>query len=52
MYRACGGGCATPAAFVSVAGDVSLDYALEAILRRRPEAAPVAEPLLERLRAL
>lgn len=46
----CGSGCATPAAFVSVAGDVSLDYALEAMLRRRPEAAQRAEPILKRLR--
>ena len=46
----CSSGCATPAASVSVAGDVSLDYALEAILRRRPEAAPRAEPILKRLR--
>lgn len=46
----CSTGCATPAAFVSVAGDVSLDYALEAMLRRRPEAAPRAEPILKRLR--
>ncbi len=47
----CGSGCVTPAGFVSVAGDVSLDYALEAIMRRRPEAAPRAEPILKRLRA-
>ncbi len=47
----CGSGCVTPAGFVSVAGDVSLDYALEAILRRRPEAAPRAESILKRLRA-
>jgi conjugal transfer pilus assembly protein TrbC len=46
----CGSSCVTPAAFVSVAGDVSLDYALETILRRRPEAAPRAEPILKRLR--
>jgi conjugal transfer pilus assembly protein TrbC len=46
----CGAGCVTPAAFVSIAGDVSLDYALEAIMRRRPEAAPRAEPILKRLR--
>ena len=46
----CGAGCVTPAGFVSVAGDVSLDYALEAIMRRRPEAAPRAEPILKRLR--
>ena len=46
----CGSGCVTPAGFVSVAGDVSLDYALEAVMRRRPEAAPRAEPILKRLR--
>ena len=50
--RGCNAGCATPASFVSVAGDVSLDYALETIQRRQPEAAPRAEPLLKRLRAL
>ncbi len=49
--RGCNAGCATPASFVSVAGDVSLDYALETIQRRHPEAAPRAEPLLKRLRA-
>ena len=46
----CSSGCATPTGFVSVSGDVSLDYALEAILRRRPEAALLAEPILKRLR--
>lgn len=46
----CSSGCATPAGFVSVSGDVSLDYALEAILRRRPEAALLAEPILKRMR--
>ena len=46
----CGSGCVTPAGFASVAGDVSLDYALEAIMRRRPEATPRAEPILKRLR--
>jgi conjugal transfer pilus assembly protein TrbC len=46
----CGSGCVTPAGFVSVAGDVSLDYALEAIMRRKPEAAPRAESILKRLR--
>jgi conjugal transfer pilus assembly protein TrbC len=49
--RGCNAGCATPASFVSVAGDVSLDYALETIQRRQPEAAPRAEPILKRLRA-
>jgi conjugal transfer pilus assembly protein TrbC len=48
--RSCTSGCVTPSAFVSVAGDVSLDYALETIMRRRPEATPRAEPLLKRLR--
>ena len=46
----CSSGCATPAGFVSVSGNVSLDYALEAIMRRRPEAALLAEPILKRLR--
>ena len=48
--RRCTDGCATPTAFVSVAGDVSLDYALEALLRGRPDAAPVVAPMLKRLR--
>ncbi len=47
----CGAGCVAPTGFVSVAGDVSLDYALEAIMRRKPEAAPRASPILKRLRA-
>jgi conjugal transfer pilus assembly protein TrbC len=50
VQGSCGSGCATPASFVSVAGDVSLDYALETIQRRMPQAAPRAEPLLKRLR--
>ncbi|MBI5786425.1 MAG: type-F conjugative transfer system pilin assembly protein TrbC [Rhodocyclales bacterium] len=49
--RGCNAGCAPPASFVSVAGDVSLDYALETIQRRMPQAAPRAEPLLKRLQA-
>ena len=49
--RTCGVSCAATTGFVSVAGDVSLDYALEAILRRKPEAAPRASPILKRLRA-
>ncbi len=48
--RGCSAGCATPASFVSVTGDVSLDYALETILRRQPESTPRAEPILKRLR--
>jgi len=51
VQASCRAGCATPAGFVSVAGDVSLDYALETIQRRQPQAAPRAEPLLKRLRA-
>ena len=47
----CGAGCVAPTGFVSVAGDVSVDYALETILRRKPEAAPRASPILKRLRA-
>jgi conjugal transfer pilus assembly protein TrbC len=47
----CISGCVVPPAFVSIAGDVSLDYALEAIMRRRPEATPRIEPVLKRLRA-
>ena len=50
MQGSCRAGCATPSGFVSVAGDVSLDYALETIQRRTPQAAPRAEPLLKRLR--
>jgi conjugal transfer pilus assembly protein TrbC len=48
--HSCTSGCVTPSAFVSVAGDVSLDYALDAIMRRRPEATPRAEPFIKRLR--
>lgn len=44
------GGCVTPSGFLKVAGDVSLAYALEAMMRRRPETAPRVEPLLKRLR--
>ncbi len=46
----CGTDCPTPAAFASVSGDVSLDHALETLLRRRPDAAPLVTPLLKRLR--
>jgi conjugal transfer pilus assembly protein TrbC len=48
--QGCSTDCPTAATFVSVAGDVSLDYALEAILCGRPDIAPRAEPLLKRLR--
>ena len=42
--------CTVPRPFVSVSGDVSLDYALEHMVRRHPGAAAVAGPYLSRLR--
>jgi len=42
--------CTVPRPFVSVSGDVSLDYALEHMARRLPGAAAVARPYLSRLR--
>ena len=48
--QGCAAGCATLDTFASVSGDVSLDYALEAIVRRRPETASQAEPMIRRLR--
>jgi conjugal transfer pilus assembly protein TrbC len=53
LPRCAGAGCASPtpeAAFLSVSGDVSLDYALGAMLRASPEAAPRANAILQRLR--
>ena len=49
---ACGSDCRTPAAFVSVSGDVSLDHALDTLARQRPEARPLVAPLLARLKGL
>jgi conjugal transfer pilus assembly protein TrbC len=50
----CGGSsCTTPASqttFISVSGDVSLDYALGAMMRRSADAAPRAKAILQRLR--
>lgn len=50
----CGGSsCTTPASqttFFSVSGDVSLDYALDAMTRRSIDAAPRAKAILQRLR--
>lgn len=43
--------CTVPRPFVSVSGDVSLDYALEHMVRRHPGAAAVAGPYLSRLRS-
>ena len=45
----CGSSCLASAAFVRVAGDVSLDYALDAIAKRSPTAAPSATALLQRM---
>ncbi len=42
--------CTVPRPFVSVSGDVSLDYALEHMARRHTGAAAVAGPYLSRLR--
>ncbi len=46
----CSGACSPAASFVSVAGDVSLDYALEFIARTRPAFAREAQRYLKRLR--
>ena len=45
----CGSSCFASTAFVRVAGDVSLDYALEAIAKRSPAAEPRATALLQRM---
>ncbi len=42
--------CREPAHFVRVAGDVSLDYALEFMARRSPQAAEQSRSYLRRLR--
>ena len=46
----CGSDCRTPATFVSVSGDVSLDHALETLARQRPDAGVLVAPMLKRLR--
>jgi conjugal transfer pilus assembly protein TrbC len=46
-------GCAAPASpadYLSVSGDVSLDYALDVMVRRSVDATPVASTFLQRLR--
>ncbi len=48
-----GSGCTAPAldaSYLSISGDVTLDYALDAMVRRNPEAAPRASAILQRLR--
>ncbi len=47
---ACTSDCRAAPAFVAVAGDVSLDYALEAMVRQAPSAKPQALPYLTRLK--
>jgi conjugal transfer pilus assembly protein TrbC len=47
---ACGSSCIASNAFYSVAGDVSLDYALDTLVRRYPDAQRHAAPFLKRLR--
>ena len=44
------GACIAPNAFASIAGDVSIDYALEAIERRAPRFSPEAQLFLKRIR--
>ena len=47
----CGSGtCVAPDAFASIAGDVSIDYALEAIERRAPRFSPETQLFLKRIR--
>ena len=46
----CTGACISPSAFVAIAGDVSLDYALEAMIRQKPALRPSLSRFLERLR--
>ena len=53
LPRCSGTSCTSPAAqstYLSISGDVSLDYALDAMLRRSPEAAPRVTPILQKLR--
>lgn len=47
--RGCTKGCDTTHAFVSVSGDVSFDYALNAIVRAKPAFAADAQRFLSRL---
>ena len=46
----CGASCTVANAFYSVAGDVSLDYALDTLVRWYPDAQRHATPFLKRLR--
>jgi len=44
------GACVAPDAFASIAGDVSIDYALQAIAQRAPRFKADVELFLQRLR--
>jgi len=44
------GACVAPDAFASIAGDVTIDYALQAIAQRAPRFKPDVELFLQRLR--
>jgi conjugal transfer pilus assembly protein TrbC len=48
--QACASDCPTSATYVAVAGDVTLDYALHAMVRQVPSARPHAAPFLSRLK--
>lgn len=46
----CTGACRASEDWTAIAGDVSAEYAIEAILRQKPALAPRLQPLLARLR--
>ncbi len=46
----CTGACRAGEDWTAIAGDVSVDYAIETILRQKPALAPRLHPLLARLR--
>jgi conjugal transfer pilus assembly protein TrbC len=46
----CTGTCRAGEDWTAISGDVSVDYAIEAILRQKPALAPRLKPLLARLR--
>ena len=48
--ESCTADCPVSSSFVAVAGDVSLDYALNAMVRQVPGSKPHAQPFLTRLR--
>lgn len=47
---ACAADCPLSSGFVAIAGDVSLDYALHAMVRQAPGSGPQAQPFLMRLK--